>query len=273
MPRNFGVIGRPYVTSMQAELGDWYPPFSVGEREEEGEEGREAWRVAGRERSGSMSVANLLSDAQAFGRGFVRFFAILGSGEVPLILGIPYHRHDFVALREASLGGWVAATLRNRSSPLERALVVSIAAYLAVLYLAAARGLLVSARRRKWVEAALLLATIGYFMVATGPIAREIRYRLPALPAIVLFAALGLSARGGVAAASRASSGGGEVSAQSSRSSSASSSRSAARRSRVKGTPERSAISSREWRPSLWLSTHSRASSWSRLPEAPPIEP
>jgi hypothetical protein len=141
-----------------------------------------------------MSVTHLLGDARSFARGFVRYFAILGSGEYPLILGIRYQRHDAVALREASLKGWVGATLRNRSTPLQRAIVVSIVAYLAALYLAAARGAWVALRRGQVRAAALLIVTIVYFMIATGPIAREIRYRLPALPAIVVLAGLGLTA-------------------------------------------------------------------------------
>jgi hypothetical protein len=136
----------------------------------------------------------LAGDGRAFARGFVRFFTILGSGEYPLILGVRYRRHDSVALREAGLGQWAAATLRNRSTPGQRALVLSILVYLAALYLCAARGLWVALRRRWFGASALLIATIVYFMIATGPIAREIRYRLPALPAIVVFAGLGLTA-------------------------------------------------------------------------------
>ena len=173
MLRNLAVAGRPYVTSMQTKVGDWYLPNTVGS---------------------PLSLENVAGDALKFGRGFVRYFAILGSGEYPLILGIRYQRHDFVALRDASLGGWIAATLRNRSTPLQRAIVISIVAYLAALYLAAARGLWVALRRGRAVAATLLVATIVYFMIATGPIAREVRYRLPALPAIVLLAGLGLTA-------------------------------------------------------------------------------
>jgi 4-amino-4-deoxy-L-arabinose transferase-like glycosyltransferase len=173
MLRNLAVTGRAYVTSMQTKVGKWYLPRTVDE---------------------SMSVTHLLGDARSFARGFVRYFAILGSGEYPLILGIRYQRHDAIALREASLSGWVGATLRNRSTPLQRAIVVSIVAYLAALYLAAARGAWVALRRGQVRAAALLIVTIVYFMIATGPIAREIRYRLPALPAIVVLAGLGLTA-------------------------------------------------------------------------------
>jgi 4-amino-4-deoxy-L-arabinose transferase-like glycosyltransferase len=186
MLRNLAASGRPYVTSMQRDVAEWYLPSTAGAE------------AAARHRdrpppAEPLSWARAGNDARAFTRGFVRFFAILGSGEIPLILGIPYGRHDYVALREASLGEWVAATWNNRSSPLERGVVFAIAAYLAVLYLAAARGLWRSLRLRRWLESSLLLATIAYFMVATGPIAREIRYRLPALPAIVLFAAMGIA--------------------------------------------------------------------------------
>jgi 4-amino-4-deoxy-L-arabinose transferase-like glycosyltransferase len=184
MFRNLAVTGRAYVTSMQTKVGKWYLPRTVDE---------------------SMSVTHLLGDARSFARGFVRYFAILGSGEYPLILGIRYHRHDAVALREATLSGWVSATLRNRSTPLQRAIVIAIVTYLAALYLAAARGAWVALRRGNVTGAALLIATIVYFMIATGPIAREIRYRLPALPAIVVFAGLGLTAPRSSAQSSRSS--------------------------------------------------------------------
>jgi 4-amino-4-deoxy-L-arabinose transferase-like glycosyltransferase len=173
MLRNLAVEGRLYVTSMQTHVGTWYLPSTV---------------------KMSLSLGHLAEDALRFGRGFVRYFAILGSGEYPLILGIRYQRHDAVALRDASLKGWITATLRNRTTPLQRAIVGSIVVYLTALYLAAARGLWIAARRGGAVAAALLVATVVYFMIATGPIAREVRYRLPALPSIVLLAGLGLTA-------------------------------------------------------------------------------
>jgi 4-amino-4-deoxy-L-arabinose transferase-like glycosyltransferase len=173
MLRNFVVAGHPYVTSMQTRVGSWYLPTTV---------------------KMSLSVEHLVQDARKFGRGFVRYFAILGSGEYPLILGIRYQRHDAIALREASLGGWIAATLRHRTTPPQRAIVASIVVYLSALYLAAARGMWIALRRGHAVAAALLVTTVVYFVIATGPIAREVRYRLPALPSIVLFAGLGLTA-------------------------------------------------------------------------------
>jgi 4-amino-4-deoxy-L-arabinose transferase-like glycosyltransferase len=210
MMRNFAVTGMPYVTSMQARQGAWYLPRTVGAPLSGSPVGH---AVAETVRDRPVWV-KLAGDARAFGRGFVRFFTILGSGEYPLILGHRYRRHDSVALREAGLEQWAAATLRNRSTPGQRALVLSIIVYLAALYLCAARGLWVALRRRYVGASALLIATIVYFMIATGPIAREIRYRLPALPAIVLLAGLGITA--------------GRSDRQSSRSSEASSSASAA---------------------------------------------
>jgi hypothetical protein len=190
MMRNFAVAGMPYVTSMQARQGAWYLPRTVGAPLSGSPVGH-AVAEAVRDRPAWVKLAG---DARAFGRGFVRFFTILGSGEYPLILGVRYRRHDSVSLREARLTEWAAATLRNRSTPGQRAIVLSIIVYLAALYLCAARGLWVALRRRYAGASALLIATIVYFMIATGPIAREIRYRLPALPAIVLFAGLGLTA-------------------------------------------------------------------------------
>jgi 4-amino-4-deoxy-L-arabinose transferase-like glycosyltransferase len=188
MARNFGLTGRPYVTTMQASVTSWYLPNAMATEQ--------ASRSVG---------AVLRAETVRFSRGAVRYFAILGSGEVPLLLGIPYRRHDYVALRRAPLGDWVAATLRNRSSPFLRAVVASIVVYLALLYLAAARGLWRALRHRRWIECTLLVATIAYFVLATGPIAREVRYRLPALPAIVILAGLGLALRHAPSAAPESS--------------------------------------------------------------------
>jgi 4-amino-4-deoxy-L-arabinose transferase-like glycosyltransferase len=194
MLRNFALLGRPYVTSMQAKIPAWYLPRTV---DAPLSVGRTAHAVAEAARSKG-PLGKLAGDARSYARGFVRYFAILGSGEYPLILGVRYRRHDAVGLREAGLSQWVSATLHNRSTPLQRAIVIAIVAYLAALYLAAARGAWVALRRGCLTAAALLIATIAYFMIATGPIAREIRYRLPALPAIVVFAGLGVTApRGG----------------------------------------------------------------------------
>jgi len=185
MLRNQRVSGSFRLTSMQASIVTWYMPRLTRDPNFAPKEGEPPRPFA----------TSLLLDARGYARGAVRYFAVLGSGELPLILGIPYGRHDAIALREASLSDWIAATLHNRSTPLERSLVVFIAAYLALLYLAAARGVWRAARARRWVESTLLLATIAYFVVATGPIAVEVRYRMPALPAIVLLAGLGLAPR------------------------------------------------------------------------------
>ncbi|HVR29150.1 MAG TPA: glycosyltransferase family 39 protein [Thermoanaerobaculia bacterium] len=202
--RNQRITGRPYVTSMQASIPGWYLPWLMKDTRNapRGASSRDAAVEAAPSRDRELRsgrsrplLASVRHDAVRYARGTVRYFAILGSGEIPLLLGIPYGRHDAIALRDAGFGEWVAATLRNRSTPLQRSIVVGIAAYLVALYLAAARGLWRAARARRWVEIALLLATIVYFVVATGPIAREVRYRLPALPAIVLFAGLGLARR------------------------------------------------------------------------------
>jgi 4-amino-4-deoxy-L-arabinose transferase-like glycosyltransferase len=189
MMRNLSVAGIPYVTSMQTYTAAWYLPRMSGAPLS----GPTGNSVAELERS-KPPIARLAGDLRSFTRGFVRYFTVLGSGEYPLILGIRYQRHDFVGLREAGLGAWVSATLRNRSSRLERGIVISIVLYLVALYLAAARGVWVALRRGLRTGALLLVATIVYFMIATGPIAREVRYRLPALPAIVLFAGLGVTA-------------------------------------------------------------------------------
>jgi hypothetical protein len=212
MIRNLSVAGIPYVTSMQTYTAAWYLPRTSG-APLSGPTGND---LAARERA-KPPVARLYGDLRSFTRGFVRYFTVLGSGEYPLILGIRYKRHDFVGLREAGLGAWVSATLRNRSSGLERTIVISIALYLVALYLAAARGAWVALRRGLRTAVLLLVATVVYFMIATGPIAREVRYRLPALPSIVLFAGLGITATRGEAKRG-----------YSSRSNSAASSRSAA---------------------------------------------
>jgi 4-amino-4-deoxy-L-arabinose transferase-like glycosyltransferase len=242
--RNQRVAGHPYVSSMQADVWGWYLPAILGFVDADGND------VSQRD---PFEWGDIGRDARRFGAGAVRFFTVLGSGEVPLLLGMPYERHDYVALREAGFLQWVAATLRNRSSPFERTVVASMLLYLAALYCGAAWGVVRALRQRRLLEAALLLATIAYFVVATGPIAREARYRLPAIPAIVLLAGYGFA---GI-----------------SRRSPAASSRSAARRRRANGTPERSAVSSRVCRPSLWLSTQSSAISSSRPPLWPPSEP
>jgi hypothetical protein len=190
MLRNFRLTGRPYVTSMQAKIPAWYLPRTV---DAPLSVGRTAPGTAQAARSKAL-FEKLAGDARSYARGFVRYFTILGSGEYPLILGVRYQRHDAVALREASLWKWVTATLRNRSTPLQRGIVIAIVAWIGALYLAAIRGLWVSLRRGYTAAMALLVATVFYFMIATGPIAREIRYRLPALPAIVVLAGLGLTA-------------------------------------------------------------------------------
>jgi 4-amino-4-deoxy-L-arabinose transferase-like glycosyltransferase len=209
MIRNHRVSGHFYVTSMQTQLGTWYLPRVVGAPLSPTRPARRpaptpsAADVVGGAPAAAPtprgwrepSLARLPGDLLGFGRGFVRYFAILGSGEIPLILGIPYRQHDAVGLREANLGRWIASTLQNRSSPLERTLVLLIAAYLAALYLAAARGVWVAFRDRRRLEATLLITVIVYFMIATGPISREVRYRLPITPAIALFAGLGLTPR------------------------------------------------------------------------------
>ena len=184
MLRNYGVTGRAYVTSMQTKVGPWYLPRTT---------------------AGPLSLTHLVGDTRSFARGFVRYFTILGSGEYPLILGIRYRHHDAVGLREAGLSEWVGSTLRNRSTPLQRMIVIAIIAWLAALYLAAARGLWVAVRRGLMAAVALLVATVVYFMIATGPIATEVRYRLPALPAIVALAGLGLTAPRRGAQSSRSS--------------------------------------------------------------------
>jgi hypothetical protein len=212
MLRNLAVAGIPYVTSMQTYVGAWYLPRMTGAPLS----GPTQNDVAKRDQA-KPPAARLIGDARSFVRGFVRYFTILGSGEYPLILGIRYGRHDAIGLREAGLLAWAKATLHNRSSGLERGIVFSIALYLVAIYLAAARGAWVALRRGLRSAVLLLIATIVYFMVATGPIAREVRYRLPAWPAIVLLAGLGLTA------ARR-----GEESVYNSRSSDAASSRSAA---------------------------------------------
>ena len=241
--RNYRLTGRPYVSSMQAQIVEWLLPAIVGPAR--GEDAAATATPADAAGGVAPSVAvpatpatpppltwrDAAVDAGRYVSGAARFFAILGSGELPLILGIPYGRHDAIALRTESLRGWVEATLRNRSSPFERTVVVAFLAWLVVLYTGAALGIARAIRDRRWTETTLLVLSIAYFVVATGVIAWEVRYRLPTLPAIVLLAGYGF--------------------AQVSRRSPASNSRSAARRRAANATPERSAVSSSVFLPSL----------------------
>jgi len=72
--------------------------------------------------------------------------------------------------------------------------VVYEVAYLGFVYLLALLGVVRLVRRRAWSCLALALLTIGYFAAVTGPVGYDPRYRLPAMPLVLMLSAVGLAA-------------------------------------------------------------------------------
>jgi len=118
-----------------------------------------------------------------------RFFWMVRSG-YPRALGLkpaPTAKPSESSTDFDSVGG-----LRSGQTATERFWFIFPALVLVFLYTTALYGFVRLSQQREWAHLAFFMVFIGYFVLATGSVARNERYRLPVLPYVITLSAYGL---------------------------------------------------------------------------------
>ncbi len=136
--------------------------------------------------------AYLSSDARRYITGVIRFFTILGAGEYPHLLGLPYFQHTKDDVNKGVIH-LAKNTLQNRKSLVERLIIGSISGFLIFLYATMLLGIYVGLKKKKWLPIILFLSIIIYFALATGPAGFDVRYRIPIMPFMILLSCYGMT--------------------------------------------------------------------------------
>jgi 4-amino-4-deoxy-L-arabinose transferase-like glycosyltransferase len=140
-------------------------------------------------------AAHPLFYAKVHIRGVIHVFTNLGTQGIARTLRIPPSKLDVEWFGGAGWRARLGSFFRSKS-PAEFAIAGAVGLFLAIVYLAAARGVVRAFVSRRWEPLIVSLGLILYFMAFVGPIGVG-RYKLPFIPYLLTLAAVGLVPFGG----------------------------------------------------------------------------
>ncbi len=130
-------------------------------------------------------------DSQHYLKGMINFFTVISSSDVFRILGM-----DATLIGDPEYGSTRFAFLNqllSQKRPAELAVMGILGCYLLLLYGFAGFGGYTLLRQQHYFVFLLLAMIVGYFLLASAPAAFTAKYRMPVLPVIALFAAVGIN--------------------------------------------------------------------------------
>lgn len=201
MVRNYQVSGKFMVSSAQEKALRWYLPYLIKNRQKLKEaQSRQMERVKNtnsdrlKTRSENQRISNniinvMSTDAKRYLKGMAYFFMATSKSPYCLLLGFPYNTEN-VDKRKGFLD-MVKIKLHTRSIQ-EQFLLYSIIGYLFFIYFTMCCGIYMSIRKEGFLAIVLFLSILAYFVIATGAIGHDGRYRAPIMPYIILLASYGI---------------------------------------------------------------------------------
>lgn len=204
MNRNHHVLGKFLLSRQQEQVVDWFFPDKLPVRPAPAA-GTKPTVVATPANSDSPAThsgtdaavsetevhqrPDILNALKRYAYSSFRFFWMVRSG-YPRALGLkpaPTAKPSGSSTDFDSVGGF-----RSGQTAAERFWVLFPALVLVFLYTTALYGFVRLTQRREWAHLAFFMVFIGYFVLATGSVARNERYRLPVLPYVAILSAYGL---------------------------------------------------------------------------------